>query len=276
MNKVTSINLGGNAYSLEESAHDSLKSYLDQALLALEGNPDKEEIQKDLERSIGEKCNRFLNAHKSVISKEDIEVILKEMGPVEGDTSSHEDQKKNEDLPKRLYNIREGAKIGGVANGLAAYFNVDVTLVRLAFIILTLLTHGGFILLYVLMMIFIPYAHTSEQKARAYGVPFTAQELIDNAKRGFEDLKRQKNYWKEEGKKWKTKMEEQHKEYEVKEWHPRQNWLVEVIWSIFGFVIASITVTFGLWLAYHHVPEVHQFFDSVGTHAVMWTERFDR
>ena len=37
--------------------------------------------------------------------------------------------------PKRLYQIREGAIVSGVANGLAAYFNVDPTIVRVAWVV---------------------------------------------------------------------------------------------------------------------------------------------
>ena len=36
--------------------------------------------------------------------------------------------------PKRLYQIRDGAMISGLCNGIAAYFNVDPTFVRVAFV----------------------------------------------------------------------------------------------------------------------------------------------
>jgi phage shock protein PspC (stress-responsive transcriptional regulator) len=86
--------------------------------------------------------------------------------------------------PKRLYKIREGAMIGGVCNGLAAYFGIDVTIVRIAFAFLGFIWGSG-VLLYVLMMIILPRAETSAEKAAAYGAPSTAEEFIKRAREGY-------------------------------------------------------------------------------------------
>lgn len=43
------------------------------------------------------------------------------------------------DGTKRLYRRREGRIVAGVCAGLAAYFGIDVTLVRLAFAVATIL-----------------------------------------------------------------------------------------------------------------------------------------
>jgi phage shock protein C len=56
---------------------------------------------------------------------------------------------------KRLYRTREGRIIAGVCAGLAAYFGVDPTLVRLAFAVLTIFGGAG-ILLYLVAWIVIP------------------------------------------------------------------------------------------------------------------------
>ena len=56
---------------------------------------------------------------------------------------------------KRLYRIRDGRLVAGVCAGLAAYFGIDPTLVRLAFVFLTVF--GGFgILLYLGAWLVIP------------------------------------------------------------------------------------------------------------------------
>lgn len=39
-------------------------------------------------------------------------------------------------MKKRLYRIREGRMIGGICTGLAEYFDMDVTIVRLVWVIL--------------------------------------------------------------------------------------------------------------------------------------------
>ena len=44
---------------------------------------------------------------------------------------------------KKLYKIKNGAMITGVCNGVAAYFDVDVSLVRLATVVATFFTGVG-------------------------------------------------------------------------------------------------------------------------------------
>lgn len=57
--------------------------------------------------------------------------------------------------PKRLYRDARSAKIGGVCAGLAEYFNIDVTLIRLAMIAFAVAGGSG-VLFYVLAWIVMP------------------------------------------------------------------------------------------------------------------------
>lgn len=61
------------------------------------------------------------------------------------------------DMPgvKRLYKSRTDRMIDGVCGGIAKYFNLDATLVRIAWVLLTLLGGSG-ILLYIVAMIVMP------------------------------------------------------------------------------------------------------------------------
>lgn len=217
MQKVIVINLNGNAYQLDEPAYESLRAYLDRAAAGLAANPDKDEILADIEQAIAEKCNRYLGAHKTVVLESEIRQIVAEMGPVDGaatadgapaqDKTAHEEKAKSgPDAPKRLYQIREGSMISGVCNGIAAYFNIDVAIVRIAFVLLAFLTSGIWILLYIAMMFVIPYATTSEERAAAHGMPFNAQELIEQAKKNyaaFKDSKHWKWQWKQQQRQWR-------------------------------------------------------------------------
>lgn len=56
---------------------------------------------------------------------------------------------------KRLMKSRD-KKIAGVCAGIADYFNIDPTLVRIAFVIGTLVTNGAFLLAYVILSIVMP------------------------------------------------------------------------------------------------------------------------
>jgi len=55
----------------------------------------------------------------------------------------------------RLYRSRRVRVLGGVAGGLAKYFNLDPILVRVLFVIITIL-HGFGILLYIILWIVVP------------------------------------------------------------------------------------------------------------------------
>ena len=56
---------------------------------------------------------------------------------------------------KRLYRIREGRVVAGVCAGIAAYFGIDPTLVRLLFALFTIFGGAG-VLLYLVAWIVIP------------------------------------------------------------------------------------------------------------------------
>ena len=56
---------------------------------------------------------------------------------------------------KRLYRMREGRVVAGVCAGIAAYFGIDPTLVRLAFALLTIFGGAG-VLIYLVAWIVIP------------------------------------------------------------------------------------------------------------------------
>jgi phage shock protein C len=59
---------------------------------------------------------------------------------------------------KRLYRSRKDRMIAGVCGGIANYFHMDPTAVRLIFIVLSLLGLGAFIIIYLICWIVIPNA----------------------------------------------------------------------------------------------------------------------
>lgn len=58
-------------------------------------------------------------------------------------------------MAKRLYRSRDEKIIGGVAGGLAEYLDIDVTLIRVLWVLVTLLGGSG-LLAYVIMWIIVP------------------------------------------------------------------------------------------------------------------------
>ena len=219
MQKVVNISLNGIAYQLEEPGYDQLRVYLERAEARLKDSPDRTEVMNDLEQAIGEKCARVLSAHKTVVNEAEVAKIIEEMGPVEsaeekaaGATAEGTPGTAEPASPymgsqprKRLFNIREGAMWAGVCNGIAAYINVDVTWVRIAFALITIFSWGGMLLVYFLMAFIVPTANTAEDRAAAFGMPFNTEELIGRAKKNFEkfgsdyrwrrEWRRQQRHW---------------------------------------------------------------------------------
>lgn len=214
MNKVATINLNGRAYQVEETGYDALRKYLDQAAEKLRDDPDKAEILADFEQAVADKCDARLSPRKNVVTAAEIDEVIKAMGPVEAGTGGEPSKTENADhgstaaAPKRLYRIYEGAMFRGVCAGIAAYFNMDVTLVRALFVLLTILTGGGWIIAYIVMIFVMPIARTADDVAQAHGEPpFTAQDYIDRAKAEYvklaDDPNMSKEAWKEKARAWK-------------------------------------------------------------------------
>lgn len=69
------------------------------------------------------------------------------------------------DQKKRLTRSRD-KKIAGVCAGIADYFNLDPTLVRVVFLVGTFLTNGAFLLAYIVLSVVMPRekASTSEER----------------------------------------------------------------------------------------------------------------
>jgi phage shock protein C len=62
----------------------------------------------------------------------------------------------SEPVKHRLYRSRSDKMLGGVAAGLADYFDVDPVLIRLAWVVLTVLSGGIFTLAYLLLWVIVP------------------------------------------------------------------------------------------------------------------------
>ena len=57
--------------------------------------------------------------------------------------------------PRKLYRSRTNRQVAGVCGGLAQYFNLDATLIRILFVVLAVLGGSG-LLLYAAMWIIVP------------------------------------------------------------------------------------------------------------------------
>lgn len=165
MQKVIQISLSGHSamFQLAEDAYTALQSYLDRARSRLKRDPDRDEVLRDLEQSIGDKLAALLRTENRVISGREIDAILEQVGAVNTGNGEGPAAAAPSDRPRRLCRIQEGEWFCGVCQGLAAYSSIDVAWVRTIFIILTICTGGLPILLYIVLMFVLPVARTHDE-----------------------------------------------------------------------------------------------------------------
>lgn len=180
MKKVTTINLNGRAYQVEESGYTALRDYIDTAEKTLSTNPDKIDILADIEQAIADKCDAELTNGKNVVTAVAIETIITKVGTVETSQNSEDQdpEASKDEESRKLYSLPKEGKLSGVCAGLAAYLGMDVTIMRLLFVVLLFLTQGFMIIVYIVLAIAMPEAKTGEEIARAHGRPTTAQDII--------------------------------------------------------------------------------------------------
>ncbi len=147
MKETKNINLGGQAYTIDIDAYNSLREYLE----ALEKHfvpEDAAEVMQDIEMRVAELFSERLNNGKNVISQAEVDEIIEQLGhPSDFDeettasdhetttTTTREDRKRN----RRLFRDGDNMVIGGVCSGIANYFHLDAVIVRLVTVALLLI-----------------------------------------------------------------------------------------------------------------------------------------
>ena len=93
---------------------------------------------------------------------------------------------------KRLFRDGDNKILGGVAYGIANYFNIDPAIIRIIFIVSLFLGGFGFIT-YILLWISIPEAKTVEDKMRAKGYEVTLENIEKYVKGAFKKKNDEEN-----------------------------------------------------------------------------------
>ena len=66
---------------------------------------------------------------------------------------------------KRLYRSKTRRMLGGICGGLGDYLDVDPTVIRLVWVVLTIFTWGIWFLIYIIAWILVPEEQTSQNDA---------------------------------------------------------------------------------------------------------------
>lgn len=206
MNEIKKCSLAGISFTMELDAYQALNDYIDSLKHSYEGDPDGEEIIADIEARIAE---LMLSAQPAdaIVCLPLVKNIIKQMGsPEEIDNDKFDaaaesysaettDRNGNPRIPRRLYRDLQNRKLGGVCSGLANYFDIDPTWVRLIFAVPIVIAIFGTIrifgnititlpnfsmlagLSYLVMWFTIPAATSARQKLEMNGERVTAHNI---------------------------------------------------------------------------------------------------
>lgn len=181
MKKIINAAIAQTAFTFEEDAYTSLSNYLGGIRTHFATDSSAEEIIEDIEARIAE---LLLASNQKIISTKEVDSVIKAMGSVtafDDDISKEETPSSTPPSARMLYRDSERKIIGGVASGIAAFFDIDPVIIRALFIV-SIFFGGAGIFVYILLWIIVPEAKTPSQKLTMQGNPITVDSLRDFAK----------------------------------------------------------------------------------------------
>ena len=207
MKKVINASIGGRSFALDEDAYSRLSAYFDhfKARLNKDSQSMGEEVMSDLENRIAELFDQGTGgAAYRVVDFELVSKVVGQLGMPDGSTEpldfsqgqsngtgNNAKQSRGSTEPKgpdfsyagdkgeakkRLYRDSDNKAIGGVCSGLAAFLNIDITIVRII-ILLALLLWGSGLIFYLVLWIVVPIAKTPAEKCEMHGLEPTAENM---------------------------------------------------------------------------------------------------
>ena len=186
MKKVIEVSIGGMNFTIEDDAYWKLKDYLNRFESTIVDKNEAKEVMEDVEARVAEIFMKEKKYYSQVVDLKLVDIVISHLGEIE--TNNNKDMNSNTNTnsqsstfnfdrdTRKFYRDPDDKKIAGVCSGLAAYFAIDVTLIRLLF--LAVLIFSGFSLpLYIILWIATKEAVTVAQKLEMRGIPVTADNI---------------------------------------------------------------------------------------------------
>lgn len=195
MNKTIIININSIVFHIEEEAYEVLRSYMIDIKKHFGKSEDSQEILLDIENRIAEMFSEKIQAgRKEVISLEDVNHVITQMGKVsdfenedeetteQSDFSTEGQVPPNQIVDKKLMRNPDDKILGGVCSGLGAYFGMEAKWMRLIFACFFLFGGTG-VMFYIILWIVMPEAVSRADKMAMKGESPTLQ----NFKKSFDE-----------------------------------------------------------------------------------------
>ena len=176
MKDITRIHIAKVAYDIELPAKKKLEAYIVQ----LEAYAQDSDVLEDIEIRITELLQEKGVKQNDVITAADVTSVCAQLGDpkefmADGDVVSEAID--TSETRKRLYRNTDTALVGGVLSGVASYFGINPMWTRLAFVLLTFISLGFSLFIYVVFWFIIPAAKTAAEKLSMSGRPVTLSSI---------------------------------------------------------------------------------------------------
>ncbi len=186
MNKTISISLAGFSFIIEEQAYEKLNAYLQALRNSLEKD-EADEVMYDIEIRIAEIFRENLDK-REVVNSDDVEKVIAQLGTPEAIEGQNEEdagkETSQEKTRKELFRDMKRGKIAGVCAGLAQYFGMDISLMRIIWILVFIFTVGFVsVVAYVILWIVLPEAETASDFLKMQGKPINFDSLKEAGQR---------------------------------------------------------------------------------------------
>lgn len=172
MKEITRVHIAKQAYEVEVDAKKELEKYIAE----LGRYAGEAELLEDIEIRITELLAERGVVTGGVITAGDVKAVREQLGEP-SDFAPDGETVTVETPSRRMYRDTDEAMLGGVAAGLAHFLGVDTVWVRLAFILLLIISFGTLLVVYAVLWLVVPPAKTATEKLQMHGKPVTLESI---------------------------------------------------------------------------------------------------
>lgn len=172
MNKVSSIEIAGQVFWINDSAYTRLQQYLTQIRQQLAKEESADEIFMDIELRIAELLYSLNTSENKAISESQLINVIEQVGFLDTNEPDEHDQTQ----PRKSYRDTKNRLLGGVCAGLAIRLSVPAIILRLVFVALAALFGFG-VILYLIFWISLDSISSRNATLAAHGKAQTAKSI---------------------------------------------------------------------------------------------------
>lgn len=257
MKKTFTINISGTIFHIDDDAFEKLQRYLQMLNRHFGVAPEGLEIIQDIEARIAELFIEKTSNKVEVITDVMVDEVIARMGKPEDFMESEEEKvdqsaqdgasAQDQRLRRRLYRDGDSRVLGGVCSGMAAYFNIDVVILRVILVLLFFLSGTG-LLIYIILWIVVPKAKTTAQKLEMKGKEATISNIEKTIREDVNEVSENINRFKSAS---------------SSDGNTRRERFGDVVTSVFRVVLRVLVLLFGVILLVGGIASLIGFVTSL-------------